>query len=1403
MGAGPATPTGGGLRSLSPIAIDAISPATAPAHGIPSVSGVHGLEAAGLVSLAGSMGQKAAASSQGSDLIYRYCFPAGTEVLLADGTARAIETFTGGEWVLAAPDSDPVGRARAARVARVFHNAPARLVTVHTPGQSVRATSGHPFYAQGRGWIRAEELVAGDRLRTAAGGWTVVAAVTDHGESERVYNLEVAGAHTYFVGSGGVNDGEWILVHNQSGANQTIWDAIVQFFANALEQAKNWVIAAFNNAMNGIQNYLNQKWQEIQAGITNVVNWYNNSVVPVLNDIKQWAQDAAKVLGTALNNAGKEFGAGFIDPITAALKPAVDWIKEQIRPYTDALADMAGIIAGGLSGELYKNAGNPDWDYRTTGYKVVLTYMSVAAIGLGVGILATSGSTILGAAMGGGLLQGGMAGYGAASTGSLDKWGNAFAVGFVSGAAAGVVGAVGSGMVSMAVEGLGQGLLATVVQWGGTALVGAASGFVGAYTAQSMEKALGMRTEINMREVWAATAGGAIGMVVTAGITGGLTSGMMGSGGRVMCSADGLAFFAAHALGGAIGGAAGNLVEQWIKGDKFDWHAFGMAVAMGVVTGLAGAAEAWGNRACFAAGTPLLTPDGDRPIEQFRPGHLILSRSEFVPDGPVEVKVVEEVFVRLGRILHIHVGGQVIRTTAEHPFFVRDRGWLSAGELQVGQLLSGHDGQWTAVEDLLDTGEFETVYNLRVADFHTYFVGARDWGFSAWAHNLYNEDWTSNTRIRRQVEERLVARGLSREDARLISIYGASPHTDLATGQAIRQLARQGDIALLQGLATSLAQQPSLYIQQSRGGLTLLVGEGDFGLAASLISQPREAEARMVATSYDDRATVIRKYGEDALHNIAQLQADGTVNVAHGIDARELHTPAVLEAIGGHPDTIIFNFPFTGERAPSSNQALLRDFLTSANHVLAPEGSVLIATRDQKPYVQWALPTRAAETGFEIVHIQPFSAGEQLPYYVHRETLSSASVDVSNGIIHQLQRGQQLVAAGIGTATVTAQTGAPVSLPGQLHLGVYTVSIDSQDAPVSAEEQARLSDALTSLDASLASFGVVLQVAGPGMSAAADIHVHLAATSSIGSAADGVLGATVGNNITLIDTWNEYTGANPNAIGANQYDFQTVLTHELGHAIGLGHSTDTSSVMFASLAPGQARRGLTGADLTALAAAQASAPGSFANPLGQRHLPGCNCPACRGALRASQGASQGPLVHSSDSPVLAVPVVQPSLAAGGTLPQTAPPVASQVRGTALDWASGGNETGFPILAGPAAPVASLVHMASTDAGLRTGSDGGAVLLGGSGEEMVLGKSGDLLVGGFDPDADFAGPGATPSAADSLPGRSSLSGAGVQSEADQFGTVPVDSLEAGESGVADGSAPGTIHEALDLVFRSEF
>jgi hypothetical protein len=146
----------------------------------------------------------------------------------------------------------------------------------------------------------------------------------------------------------------------------------------------------------------------------------------------------------------------------------------------------------------------------------------------------------------------------------------------------------------------------------------------------------------------------------------------------------------------------------------------------------------WAAGACFAAGTPLLTPMGDGLIEALRPGDWVLAAPDGDPERAAEPRQVEKVFVRQARLLELRVAGRVIRTTAPHRFWVRGAGWRAGYLLEPGDELRGHDGRWSAVEAVADLGEEETVYNLRVADYHTYFVGRREWGFSVWAHNQYN-----------------------------------------------------------------------------------------------------------------------------------------------------------------------------------------------------------------------------------------------------------------------------------------------------------------------------------------------------------------------------------------------------------------------------------------------------------------------------------------------------------------------------------------------------------------------------------------------------------------------------------------------------------------------------------------
>jgi hypothetical protein len=130
---------------------------------------------------------------------------------------------------------------------------------------------------------------------------------------------------------------------------------------------------------------------------------------------------------------------------------------------------------------------------------------------------------------------------------------------------------------------------------------------------------------------------------------------------------------------------------------------------------------------------------------------LVLAAPEHNLEAPLEAKAVEETFVNRALLLHLRVAGQLIRTTGQHPFFVRGKGWTAAAELRKGDQLRGHDDRWHAVETVTETGDMTTVYNVRVADYHTYFVGRRDWRFSAWAHNN-NPCWlnvTPNPNIQR------------------------------------------------------------------------------------------------------------------------------------------------------------------------------------------------------------------------------------------------------------------------------------------------------------------------------------------------------------------------------------------------------------------------------------------------------------------------------------------------------------------------------------------------------------------------------------------------------------------------------------------------------------------------------
>jgi hypothetical protein len=141
------------------------------------------------------------------------------------------------------------------------------------------------------------------------------------------------------------------------------------------------------------------------------------------------------------------------------------------------------------------------------------------------------------------------------------------------------------------------------------------------------------------------------------------------------------------------------------------------------------------RKVCFAAGTRFWTAQGYRPIEEIRSGDYVYARDENDPNGVIEEKLVEELFQATSDIWELQVRGHVIRTTDLHPFYVVERGWVACHELNVGDSLLCDDGSYAQVERVEQRDEIETVYNIRVAEYRTYFVGDDDWGFGVWSHN--------------------------------------------------------------------------------------------------------------------------------------------------------------------------------------------------------------------------------------------------------------------------------------------------------------------------------------------------------------------------------------------------------------------------------------------------------------------------------------------------------------------------------------------------------------------------------------------------------------------------------------------------------------------------------------------
>ena len=148
------------------------------------------------------------------------------------------------------------------------------------------------------------------------------------------------------------------------------------------------------------------------------------------------------------------------------------------------------------------------------------------------------------------------------------------------------------------------------------------------------------------------------------------------------------------------------------------------ALAVFSLGGIKGFYEKTPNPVCFVAGTMVLTASGLTAIEKIRAGDKVISTN--AETFETEEKLVLETYIRqTDKLIHLVINGEEIITTETHPFYVKDRGFVDAGELLVGDSLLDVHGNVLLIEDIQIEYPEEptTVYNFQVEDFHTYHVG--------------------------------------------------------------------------------------------------------------------------------------------------------------------------------------------------------------------------------------------------------------------------------------------------------------------------------------------------------------------------------------------------------------------------------------------------------------------------------------------------------------------------------------------------------------------------------------------------------------------------------------------------------------------------------------------------------
>jgi len=141
-----------------------------------------------------------------SDPMQIVCFMKGTLVYMKDGL-KSIETIKEGDSGYSYNFGKNI--IELSGVAKTFERKTQEIFEVITNVGKIMVTAEHPFYVEGKGWVKVKDLQPGYILKTKNNSKERIISNIRYERPETVFNIEVEGNHNYFVTS------HSILVHNK------------------------------------------------------------------------------------------------------------------------------------------------------------------------------------------------------------------------------------------------------------------------------------------------------------------------------------------------------------------------------------------------------------------------------------------------------------------------------------------------------------------------------------------------------------------------------------------------------------------------------------------------------------------------------------------------------------------------------------------------------------------------------------------------------------------------------------------------------------------------------------------------------------------------------------------------------------------------------------------------------------------------------------------------------------------------------------------------------------------------------------------------------------------------------------------------------------------------------------